>query len=46
MVRFDADERRAVDIGRESVEAACRRFLGYMTVPEPPSDVRDTPEGI
>jgi hypothetical protein len=44
MVRFDADERRAIDIDPESVEAACRRFLGYMTAPEPPSEVRDTVE--
>jgi hypothetical protein len=46
IVRFDADERRAIDIEREGVEAACRRFLGYMTEPEPPSDGRDTPESI
>jgi hypothetical protein len=46
MVRFDADERRAIDIEPESVEASCRRFLGYMTVPESPSEVRDTPESI
>ncbi len=46
MVRFDADERRAIDIDPDSVEAACRRFLGYMTAPEPPSEATDAPDII
>jgi hypothetical protein len=46
MVRFDADERRAADIEREGAETACRRFLRYMSAPEPPSDGRATPESI
>ncbi len=44
-VRFGADKRRAIDIGPESVDAACHRFLGYMTVSQP-SEVRDTTESM
>jgi hypothetical protein len=46
MVRIGADDRRAIDIDPESVEAACRRFLVYMTAPEPPPEVGDTPEAL
>jgi hypothetical protein len=45
-VRFDADERRTIDIRPESVEAACRRFLGYMTAPEPPSELGRLPNAV